>query len=69
MNRYRVTKATTTLQIFDVDAESEAQAVAAVAGEEGLLIAQNAAWSAVALSEAPEPEPEPMALELTGLYQ
>ena len=57
MSTYRVTKATTTLETFDVEAESEAEAVAEVSSAQGTLVAQNAAWSAVLIGGDPAPEP------------
>lgn len=57
MNTYRVTKATTTLETFDVEAESEAQAVAKVSSAQGMLVSQSAAWSAVLTGQGPSPEP------------
>lgn len=56
MGMYRVTKATTQLEIFDVEAESELDAVAKVAALPGKLVTQNAAWSAV-LTDGFTPEP------------
>jgi len=56
MSIYRVTKATTQLEIFDVEAQSEADAIAKVSAMSGKLVAQNAAWSAV-LTDGFTPEP------------
>lgn len=45
-NKYRVTKSSMLLEIFDVEAESEQEAIRLCEGKPGALVSQNAAWSA-----------------------
>jgi len=53
MNKYRVTKARTTLEAVDVEAQDEAEAVAKAAELRGLLVGSSTLSSAVLLDEAP----------------
>lgn len=47
MNKYRVTKSSTSLYTFDVEAESESEAIQLASSGRGTLVGQGDLWSAV----------------------
>lgn len=59
MNKYRVTKSTTTMETFDVEAETEAAAISAASSAAGTIVGQNALWSVTLTEQGEDPLPLP----------